>query len=255
MKRWQRGIAVVCFFGACIDANASGLMIGGFGGGSATPATPTIGSGGGMGMVGGVGGLGMGGGMIGTPGFYFNGGLGMGCYPYPGGCCGGMGHFSGFCPYPYFPIFPANSTQFYSKWQPSPSKSYYYRVLQIQTPAPTERSFEFVLVHYPDRPKMFYFFDPVEKTYLGRFKLRSSTEKCFELLSASDRNASLNEIKETAYRPIGGMPSLAHFITPKSGVLAAELNGLRNVKILRPPESVPDELLGLPAEEGSPKKK
>src|SRR5262249_46291804 len=135
-----------------------------------------------------------------------------------GGCFGGpicMGFMYG-C----FGSFPS-LTQTYSKWTPSPSKAYYYRVLTVQTPAPNDLTFEFVLVHYPDRPKFLYYYDPVEKKYVGRYRPGARQEDCFHLVSPNYRKSNLADIPESSFRSIGGMPVLHQVIQTKPNVTDA----------------------------------
>lgn len=177
------------------------------------------------------------------------------------GCFGGpnMCGFSGCLGGPYcygsmsgcFGSF-AVATQTYSKWAPSPGKAYYHRTLTIQMPPPNEAILEFVLVHYPDRPKFFYYYDPVEKKYFGRYRTGATPTDCFHVLGFADRKPSLKDIKDSAFRSTGGMPIMKYVLQPKSGVSVDA--ALQNLKLLRPPESIPDELLGLPPEEPALKK-
>ncbi len=48
------------------------------------------------------------------------------------------------------------------KWTPSPSQVLLSHVVH-QDAAPQRSGLEFILVHHADRPKFFYFYDPVEK--------------------------------------------------------------------------------------------
>jgi hypothetical protein len=160
-----------------------------------------------------------------------------GCFGNPF-CFGSMsGCFGGY----FMP------TQAYSRWAPSPNKAYYHRTLTIQTPAPNETAFEFVMVHYPDRPKFFYYYDPVDKKYFGRYRLGAPPTESFQVLQFNDRKASLSDIKDSAYRNTSGMPPFSLIVRPKQGTTLDAT--LQNLKLLRPPETVPDALLGLPPEE------
>ncbi|HZZ80691.1 MAG TPA: hypothetical protein VFE62_19470 [Gemmataceae bacterium] len=178
-----------------------------------------------------------------------------------GGCCGGM--FTGYQCNPYgfcnfggcgggfgFNWMP---TQSYSSWSPSPAKTYYYRTLTVHTPPPNEAVLEFVLVYHPDRPKYFYYYDPVDKKFLGRYTIGAKPEQCFSLLSWNSRKASLKEIGDPGMALAGPMPDFKHIIRPRPGTKLEP--ALQNLKLMRPPESIPDWLLGLPAEEPTLKKK
>jgi len=215
---------------------------------------------GGMGMGGMIGMGGCCGGIMGMSGMV--GGMGN-CYP--GGLCGFSG-YCGFCgftgcwgisPFYYgYPYYGLNALptppQAYSKWIPSPSKTYYHRTLTIQIAAPSATTLEFVLVHYPERPKFFYFYDPVEKKYLGRYRVGAGPGDCFSLLEFEERRTNLKDIPESAYQNPGSMPMMPAVIYARPGT-SIDPN-LQNLTLLRPPEGVPDGLLGLPPEEKGLKK-
>jgi hypothetical protein len=117
----------------------------------------------------------------------------------------------------------------------------------IQTPAPSTAAIEFILVHYPERSKLFYFYDPVERKYFGRYRIGAGSTDCFNLLGFVDRKANLKDIPDSAYRSTGGMPQVGQVIRARPGTTVDA--ALEKLKLLRPPESVPDQLLGLPPEE------
>lgn len=254
MKHWILGWSLAILFLASTGAQAQSVPTGSFGGESA-PQPPR--GGGGAGMVG------VGGGFSGCFGgcpCSFGGCFGNPCNI--GGCCGfggcfgglpcqfGGGCFGGFqCQ--FGGCFGSQPTQTYSQWSHSPGRSYFYRTLHIKTPAPNESTIEFIMVHQPDRPKHYYFFDPVDKKYFGRYMLGAKTEQCFALLSVSDRKINLKDIPDSAYRTIAAMPTMPQIIRPRPGTTVDP--SLQNVKLMRPPEVIPDQLLGLPPEE-APKK-
>jgi hypothetical protein len=158
-----------------------------------------------------------------------------------GGCCGGFGV-----------QFP-QPTQSYSGWSPSPAKTYYYRTLILHTLPPNEATLEFVLVHHPERPKAFYYYDPVDKKFFGRYNIGAKPEQCFNLIPWSSRKGSLKDISDASAPFAGPMPDFKHIIRPRPGTTLDP--ALQNLKLMRPPESIPDLLLGLPAEEPTLKKK
>jgi hypothetical protein len=165
-----------------------------------------------------------------------------------GGCCGGMPGFTT----PMVGGFGGAPIQSYTKWTPSPGRLYYFRTLTIQTSAPNETALEFILVHYPERAKLFYFYDPVDKKYFGRYRLASSATNCFDLIPFADRKSNLKDIPEPAFRSVAGMPALPQVIRGRPGTTVDP--ALQNLKLLRPPESIPDDLMGLPPEESLQKK-
>jgi hypothetical protein len=266
MKRWFLGAAILltCSPGLVTEARAGGGVAGGYpmtgGFGGQTSGQGWSGSFGGMmGMTGFNGMGGCCGGMMGMGGASGCCGLGgcgamMGMCGFNGmtGCCGGMMGM-GCCG-----VFPTAPTQAYSKWTPSPGMLYSYRTLNIQNTPPHDRSLEFILVHYPERPKFFFYYDPVEKSYFGRYRLGAGAADSFSLLGFADRKANLKDIPESAYRSTGAMPAVPQVIRARPGTTVDA--ALRNLRLLRPPESMPDELLGLPPEEklnekNSPEKK
>jgi hypothetical protein len=190
------------------------------------------------------------------------GGIGAMCgvmgFTGMGGCCGGMtGMYGCLGCYPSYPLYGAflsTSSQTYAPWKASPNKAYYHRTTQVYAPAPNDISFEFVIVYYPERPKYFYFFDPAEKKYIGQYQLGARPEKCFSLLNPNERKASLRDVSTALFRNPGPMPSLQQTFRP-SGAIIGDSNALKDIKLQRPPESIPDDLLGLPPEEALEKKK
>jgi len=228
---------------------------GGLMGGGGFGGTPSMASGGGMMM-----------GMGGMSGGFQHGMIGYGGYCGFGGCCGGMPCNFGGC-MGCFPcgmmggcmggaFYGLGPTQTYAKWSDSPGKAYYYRTLQI-TPsalAPNDKTHEFIVVYYPERPKYFYYFEPVAKAYVGRYVLGSKGENCFSLLNPADRKANLKSIPENAFRGPGTMPTLPQLVNMKSPSII-EPGPWQTLRLNRPPESVPNELLGLPPDEELPAKK
>ena len=270
MRHWHAGpgILLACFLGLAAEARAGnfggfsagfatdGSVGAGFGGIAqqcATPLAGCIGSAPASGMIGmcGFGGCtgGFGcsiGGCLGGHPCSFGGCLGCSF----GGCFGTVPcSFSGFCG----GFSTSMPTQTYSKWSPSANKTYYFRILQVQTPPPNDLCLEFILVHYPDRPKFFYFYDPVDKKYFGRYLLGARPENCFNLLNVNDRQTNLKDIPESAFRHTAGMPTVTQVLRPRTGTVIDGV-ALQNLKLQRPPESIPDELLGLPPEEPTLKK-
>lgn len=265
MKRepWALMLAMIVLAAFGAEARAGAMPTGGFGGdpptivahggGGGHPGCTFGGCGGFSGTMSGCfGGCPMHMGMCGFGGF--SGCIGgMPCSF--GGCLGGgfSGCFGSFpCSFGGGQFSGGQHIQTYTKWSASPGRSYFYRVLHVQTPAPSEATLEFILVHQPDRPKYFYYFDPVDKKYLGRFIIGAKPEQCFNLLPFADRRTNIKEIPESAYRAIGTMPTFPQVIRPRPGTMVEP--SLQNVRLSRPPEAIPDELLGLPPEELSLRK-
>ena len=268
MKQWRMGTGII--LGLLVIGTEGRAQIGGGAGprgptslatahlhGMSAPNGP-----GGMGMSGMVGGS-MGGGLIGMPYYGCCGGFSQPLQVMGGTGFSGMVGFPGCCWGPCgcwgFPTFPFNglnaipaATQSYSKWTPSPNKTYYFRTLSIQTPAPNEALVEFIAVHYPDRPKYFYYFDAVEKKYVGRYRVGAGPTECFNLIAFGDRKAHLKDIPESAFENATAMPMVPSLIYTRPGTTIEPY--LQNLTLLRPPDAVPDQLLGLPPEEKGLKK-
>jgi hypothetical protein len=118
--------------------------------------------------------------------------------------------------------------------------------------APSDTTLEFVLIHYPDRPKFFYYFDPVERKYFGRYRVGALPAEAFQMVHPAERKATLKDIMEASFRTLGSMPTIPQITKLKMTTPPDAY--LQTLKLMRPPESIPDDLLGLPAEEPSLKK-
>ena len=191
-----------------------GIMGGGVVGGAAKPAPAAFTGGGGFGSAPGgafCGGFCGFGGMAGLCGF---GGL--------GGCCGG---FSG-----------AATHQLYSGWAKFPGRSYFHRDLYLVTTGGFGGNGvqHFALIHYPDRPHYFYFFDPATKHYFGRYRPAAKDDECFALVRPKERRRTLAETPEAAFQRWGPMPRVG-VITGKTG----DGNILSTVQLQRPPDPLP----------------
>jgi hypothetical protein len=245
---------------ACVLLNAAEARAGGgFGcvggsGGSTLPSGHGVtGTVGGMSGFSGLGGCCGGFSMCGFSGTGFGGCCGgiAGCSF--GGCMGMIGMCGGCGIGGCFGSIAFQPSQSYSSWNASPGRSYYYRTLTVHTPPPSESALEFILVYHPERPRYFYYYDPVERKFFGRYSVGIKPEQCFSLLSPNLRKASLKDVADLGYGVAGPMPTIPQIIRPRPGTTIDAM--LQNTKLMRPPESLPNEQLGLPAEEPTLKKK
>lgn len=72
------------------------------------------------------------------------------------------------------------------------------------------------------------------------------------MVHPAERKATLKDIMEASFRTLGSMPTIPQITKLKMTTPPDAY--LQTLKLMRPPESIPDDLLGLPAEEPSLKK-
>ena len=98
--------------------------------------------------------------------------------------------------------------QYYSGWHKSPTQSYHYRVYYYK-PTPTYTGYRHhYVIHHPQRPSHYYFYNPVKRAYWGRCPVESSGQPQYSLLAEKDRKANLDEIGESAFPKPGPMPQV-----------------------------------------------
>jgi hypothetical protein len=142
-----------------------------------------------------------------------------------GGCCGGL-------------MGCAQPTQFYSDWSRFPGRSYFHRSHHLLAPnfsMVAGSTPELLVIYYPDRPHYFYYYDPQQKKYVGRYRPASKDTECFAVLAPAKRKRSLAEITESSFGKWGPMPALASLLSP-SGLIAASTFPSQ---IQRPPDGLP----------------
>jgi hypothetical protein len=85
---------------------------------------------------------------------------------------------------------------YYSSWHPTPYhfyyRSYYYK----------PNAYDYV-IYYPRYPRYLYYYNPVGKTYWGRFDIQT---KGYSLLAEEDRKGALKDIPEKAFPEPGELP-------------------------------------------------
>lgn len=199
-------------FGGGVAAEGFGNPTGGFGFGSG------FGNPGGMGLTGASGFCGF----AGASGF--------------GGCCGG--NFSGFpCNFGYFGGFGAVPQQSYGAWNKFPGKTFYHRDLYVANPFAFQ---SLTVIHYPDRPNYFYFYDPAQKKYVGRYRRGAKDQECFAPLPPNFRKATLGELAEKSYSKWGPMPALAQLTGPAVTNPSVPTPALgAPPHLIRPPDTLP----------------
>jgi hypothetical protein len=95
--------------------------------------------------------------------------------------------------------------QFYSSWNYNQGSGYHYRRFYYR-PIETSYSYSYhYVVHYSNRPRYLYYYNPVKRYYWGRYDVEA---KGYSLLAEPDRKQCLDEIKEAAFPKPGAMPNL-----------------------------------------------
>jgi hypothetical protein len=158
-----------------------------------------------------------------------------------GGCMGTFCGFSGQVPSPQ---------QFYGGWNKFPGKIYYHRDLYVTTGFSPFVYTSLTVIYYPERPSYFYFYDPAQKKYVGRYKRGAKDPECFAMIPPNLRKATLGEVPEKSYARWGPMPAMVQLMAPPqppTGPSAAP--GAGAPALVRPPDTLPghdlppDELL------------
>lgn len=100
--------------------------------------------------------------------------------------------------------------QRYSSWTYYPQKQYYYRKYYYK-PTVTVKTYQYHYCiyypprQYPQRRNYVYFYNPVRKTYWGRYDLE---KKGYSMLAEKDRKGKLEDIDESAFPKPGPMPKI-----------------------------------------------
>jgi hypothetical protein len=92
----------------------------------------------------------------------------------------------------------AGYQHYYSSWHRSPY-AYSYRYYYYQPNA-----YDYV-IYYPKQPRYLYYYNPVGKTYWGRFDLKT---KGYALLAEADRKGALKDIPEEKFPEAGPLPTV-----------------------------------------------
>ena len=98
----------------------------------------------------------------------------------------------------------------YSSWTYYPTKRYYYRKYYYK-PAVSYTGYQhhytiyYPKTYYPRRANYVYYYNPVRRTYWGRYDLE---KKGYSMLAEKDRKAKLEDIPESAFPKPGKMPSI-----------------------------------------------
>jgi hypothetical protein len=64
------------------------------------------------------------------------------------------------------------------------------------------------VIYHPQRPKYYYYYNPVKRAYWGRCPVEQNGEAQYSLLAEKDRKGKLEEIAETAFPEPGPMPKV-----------------------------------------------
>ncbi|SMP76512.1 hypothetical protein SAMN06265222_12160 [Neorhodopirellula lusitana] len=95
--------------------------------------------------------------------------------------------------------------QAYSSWSYHPTSTYYYSRYTYQPVVTTTTYHHHYCIHYPSRPRYVYYYNPVRRTYWGRYDLQ---EAGYSMLKKEDRKENLDDIPESAFPKPAPMPEI-----------------------------------------------
>jgi len=99
--------------------------------------------------------------------------------------------------------------QAYSSWSYHPTNTYYYSRYTYQPvyrpTVVTPTYHHHYCVHYPSRPRYVYYYNPVRRTYWGRYDLQDAG---YSMLKEEDRKGDLDAIPESAFPKPSEMPPI-----------------------------------------------
>lgn len=96
--------------------------------------------------------------------------------------------------------------QYYSSWNYNPTRSYHYRTYYYK-PTPTYTTYHHhYCIYRPSTPRYVYFYNPVRRTYWGRYDLEGKPGQEYSILKEEDRKSDLNAIPESAFPKPAAMP-------------------------------------------------
>jgi len=100
--------------------------------------------------------------------------------------------------------------QRYSSWNYHSARRYHYRKFYYK-PQVSYSGYQYhycihyPATHYPQRANYVYYYNPVARTYWGRYDLE---QKGYSMLAEKDRKAKLADIPESAFPKPGKMPPI-----------------------------------------------
>lgn len=99
--------------------------------------------------------------------------------------------------------------QYYSTWSYRPTTTYHYcRYYYSPQPSTYRYSYHYV-IYYPSRPRYRYYYNPVRRTYWGRYEVDENGKVLgYSMLAEADRKSSLDDIPESAFPAPSKMPPI-----------------------------------------------
>jgi hypothetical protein len=98
--------------------------------------------------------------------------------------------------------------QYYSAWNYYQTGNYYYCCYHyLPTQYATTYSYHYV-IQYPTQPQYYYYYNPHRQVFWGRSSSDPQANPGYSLLAAKDRKGRLEEIPESAFGPLGELPSI-----------------------------------------------
>lgn len=98
--------------------------------------------------------------------------------------------------------------QYYGGWHKHSTKNYYYNHYYYK-PTPTYAGYRHhYALYYPSRPKYYYYYNPHKKHYWGRCPVNTGGEGLYSMLPPEARKATLEEIPEKDFPPLGKLPTI-----------------------------------------------
>lgn len=98
--------------------------------------------------------------------------------------------------------------QYYSGWRRHSSYSYYYRYYYYQ-PTYSYSGYKYhYVIYYPSTPRYYYYYNPYNGNYWGRFDTQGKPGEQYSLLAEKDRKDTLSAIPEAAFPKPAAMPNI-----------------------------------------------
>jgi hypothetical protein len=101
-----------------------------------------------------------------------------------------------------------SARQYYSGWVKPTSKPYSYRYYYYKPTADyVGYKYQYV-IHYPSRPKYYYYYNPYKKVYWGRCPSHCDGKPAYSQLPPEACKSRLEDIAESDFPPMGNLPKI-----------------------------------------------
>ena len=98
---------------------------------------------------------------------------------------------------------------YYTSWTYRPATSYYYSRYYYRPTIYTRTYSYHYVIRYVSRPRYYYYYNPVRRTYWGRYEFDANGKPLgYSLLKPEDRKSTLAEIPESAFPKPTQMPEV-----------------------------------------------